>query len=79
MIDFVGRSNIKTDKYTIVSVIISKQNQNTGVSDFLVPRLLETKNPINYVYTEQGSITETGESFLNKNSEYITNGKIPTG
>ena len=80
MIDFVGRSNIETDKYTIVSDNI-KQNQNTGVSDFFGPTTIrDKKNPINYVYTEQGSYnSKTGESFLNKNSRIHNNGKILTG
>lgn len=80
MIDFIGRSNIETDKYTIVSDNI-KQNQNTGVSDFTGPTTIRDKrNPINYVYTELGSYnSKTGESFLNKNSRIHNNGKILTG
>ncbi|SDE92955.1 OstA-like protein [Epilithonimonas hungarica] len=80
MIDFIGRSNIETDKYTIVSDNI-KQNQNTGVSDFTGPTTIRDKrNPINYVYTESGSYnSKTGESFLNKNSRIHNNGKILTG
>lgn len=80
MIDFIGRSNIETDKYTIISDNI-KQNQNTGVSDFTGPTTIRDKrNPINYVYTELGSYnSKTGESFLNKNSRIHNNGKILTG
>lgn len=80
MIDFIGRSNIETDKYTIISDNI-KTNQNTGVSDFFGPTTIRSKeNPINYVYTEQGTNnSKTGESFLNKNSRIHYNGKILTG
>lgn len=80
MIDFVGRSNIETDKYTIVSDNI-KQNQNTGVSDFFGPTTIRSKeNPRNYVYTEQGSYnSKTSESFLNKNSKIYYNDKILSG
>ncbi len=80
MIDFVGRSNIETDKYTIVSDNI-KQNQNTGVSDFFGPTTIRSKeNPRNYVYTELGSYnSKTSESFLNKNSKIYYNDKILSG
>ena len=80
MIDFVGRSNIETDKYTIVSDNI-KQNQNTGVSDFFGPTTIRSKeNPRNYVYTELGSYnSKTSESFLNKNSRIYYNDKILSG
>ncbi len=80
MIDFIGRSNIETDKYTIVSDNI-KQNQNTGVSDFTgATTIRDKRNPANYVYTELGSYnSKTGESFLNKNSRIHNNGKILTG
>ncbi len=80
MIDFIGRSNIETDKYTIVSDNI-KQNQNTGVSDFFGPTTIrDKKNPMNSIYTEQGTHnSKTGESFLNKNSRINYNGKILTG
>ena len=80
MIDFIGRSNIETDKYTIVSDNI-KTNQNTGVSDFTGPTTIRSKeNYANYVYTELGTHnSKTGESFLNKNSRIHNNGKILTG
>lgn len=80
MIDFVGRSNIETDKYTIVSDNI-KTNQNTGVSDFFGATTIRAKdNPRNYVYTELGTHnSKTGESFLNKNSRIHYNDKILTG
>lgn len=80
MVDFVGRSNIETDKYTIVSDNI-KQNQNTGVSDFFGPTTIRSKeNPRNYVYTELGSYnSKTSESFLNKNSKIYYNDKILSG
>lgn len=80
MIDFVGRSNIETDKYTIVSDNI-KTNQNTGVSDFFGPTTIRSKeNPRNYVYTELGTHnSKTNESFLNKNSRIHYNDKILTG
>ncbi|HBR12575.1 MAG TPA: organic solvent tolerance protein OstA [Chryseobacterium sp.] len=80
MIDFVGRSNIETDKYTIVSDNI-KQNQNTGISDFFGPTTIRSKeNPRNYVYTELGSYnSKTSESFLNKNSKIYYNDKILSG
>ncbi|WP_333852415.1 OstA-like protein [Epilithonimonas sp.] len=80
MIDFIGRSNIETDKYTIVSDNI-KHNQNTGVSDFTGPTTIRSKeNYANYIYTELGTHnSKTGESFLNKNSRIHNNGKILTG
>ncbi|MPS73371.1 MAG: organic solvent tolerance protein OstA [Chryseobacterium sp.] len=80
MIDFIGRSNIETDKYTIISDNI-KTNQNTGVSDFTGPTTIRSKeNYANYVYTELGTHnSKTGESFLNKNSRIHNNGKILTG
>ena len=80
MIDFIGRSNIETDKYTIISDNI-KQNQNTGTSDFFGPTTIRDKaNPRNYVYTELGTYnSKTGESFLNKNSKIYYNDKILTG
>lgn len=80
MIDFIGRSNIDTDKYTIVSDNI-KTNQNTGVSDFFGPTTIRSKeNPRNYVYTELGTHnSKTGESFLNKNSKIYYNDKILSG
>lgn len=80
MIDFIGRSNIETDKYTIVSDNI-KTNQTTGVSDFFGPTTIRAKeNPRNYVYTELGTHnSKTGESFLNKNSRIHYNDKILTG
>ena len=80
MIDFIGRSNIETDKYTIVSDNI-KTNQTTGVSDFFGPTTIRAKeNPRNYVYTELGKHnSKTGESFLNKNSRIHYNDKILTG
>jgi len=80
MIDFIGRSNIETDKYTIVSDNI-KTNQNTGVSDFFGPTTIRAKeNPRNYVYTELGTHnSKTGESFLNKNSRIHYNDKVLTG
>ena len=80
MIDFIGRSNIETDKYTIVSDNI-KTNQVTGVSDFFGPTTIRAKdNPRNYVYTELGTHnSKTGESFLNKNSRIHYNDKILTG
>lgn len=80
MIDFIGRSNIDTDKYTIVSDNI-KTNQTTGVSDFFGPTTIRAKdNPRNYVYTELGTHnSKTGESFLNKNSRIHYNDKILTG
>lgn len=80
MIDFIGRSNIETDKYTIVSDNI-KTNQVTGVSDFYGPTTIRAKdNPRNYVYTELGTHnSKTGESFLNKNSRIHYNDKILTG
>ena len=80
MIDFIGRSNIETDKYTIVSDNI-KTNQNTGVSDFFGPTTIRAKeNPRNYVYTELGTHnSKTGESFLNKNSRIHYNEKVLTG
>lgn len=80
MIDFIGRSNIETDKYTIISDNI-KQNQNTGASDFFGPTTIRDKaNPRNYVYTELGTYnSKTGESFLNKNSKIYYNDKILTG
>ena len=80
MIDFIGRSNIETDKYTIVSDNI-KTNQNTGVSDFFGPTTIRAKdNPRNYVYTELGTHnSKTNESFLNKNSRIHYNDKILTG
>ena len=80
MIDFIGRSNIETDKYTIISDNI-KQNQNTGVSDFFGATTIRSKeNPRNYVYTELGTYnSKTGESFLNKNSRIHYNDKILTG
>ena len=80
MIDFVGRSNIDTEKYTIVSDNI-KTNQNTGVSDFFGPTTIRSKeNPRNYVYTELGTHnSKTGESFLNKNSKIYYNDKILSG
>ncbi|MCD9853682.1 organic solvent tolerance protein OstA [Epilithonimonas sp. JDS] len=80
MIDFIGRSNIETDKYTIVSDNI-KQNQNTGASDFFGPTTIRDKgNPRNYVYTELGTYnSKTGESFLNKNSRIHYNDKVLTG
>ena len=80
MIDFIGRSNIETDKYTIISDNI-KQNQNTGTSDFFGPTTIRDKaNQRNYVYTELGTYnSKTGESFLNKNSKIYYNDKILTG
>jgi len=80
MIDFIGRSNIETDKYTIVSDNI-KTNQVTGVSDFFGPTTIRDKaNLRNYVYTELGTHnSKTGESFLNKNSRIHYNDKILTG
>ena len=80
MIDFVGRSNIENDKYTIVSDNI-KTNQNTGVSDFFGPTTIRSKeNPRNYVYTELGTFnSKTNESFLNKNSKIYYNDKTLTG
>lgn len=80
MIDFIGRSNIETDKYTIISDNI-KQNQNTGASDFAGPTTIRDKaNPRNYVYTELGTYnSKTGESFLNKNSRIHYNDKVLTG
>lgn len=80
MIDFIGRSNIETDKYTIISDNI-KTNQNTGVSDFFGPTTIRSKeNYRNYVYTEQGTHnSKTGESFLNKNSRIHYNDKVLTG
>ncbi|MBV6878240.1 OstA-like protein [Epilithonimonas ginsengisoli] len=80
MIDFIGRSNIETDKYTIVSDNI-KTNQVTGVSDFFGPTTIRDKaNLRNYVYTELGTNnSKTGESFLNKNSRIHYNDKILTG
>lgn len=80
MIDFIGRSNIETDKYTIISDNI-KTNQNTGVSDFFGPTTIRSKeNYKNYVYTEQGTHnSKTGESFLNKNSRIHYNDKVLTG
>lgn len=80
MIDFIGRSNIETDKYTIVSDNI-KTNQTTSVSDFFGPTTIRAKeNPRNYVYTELGTHnSKTGESFLNKNSRIHYNDKILTG
>ena len=80
MIDFVGRSNIDTEKYTIVSDNI-KTNQNTGVSDFFGPTTIRSKeNPRNYVYTELGTHnSKTGESFLNKNSKIYYNDKVLSG
>jgi len=80
MIDFIGRSNIETDKYTIVSDNI-KTNQNTNVSDFFGPTTIRSKeNPRNYVYTELGTHnSKTGESFLNKNSRIHYNDKVLTG
>ena len=80
MIDFIGRSNIETDKYTIVSDNI-KTNQNTGVSDFFGPTTIRAKdNPRNYVYTELGTHnSKTNESFLNKNSRIHYNEKVLTG
>ena len=80
MIDFIGRSNIETDKYTIVSDNI-KTNQNNGVSDFFGPTTIRAKeNPRNYVYTELGTHnSKTGESFLNKNSRIHYNEKVLTG
>ncbi|KFC21003.1 OstA-like protein [Epilithonimonas lactis] len=80
MIDFIGRSNIETDKYTIVSDNI-KTNQTTGISDFFGPTTIRAKeNPRNYVYTELGTHnSKTGESFLNKNSRIHYNDKILTG
>lgn len=80
MIDFIGRSNIETDKYTIISDNI-KQNQNTGASDFFGPTTIRDKaNPRNYVYTELGTYnSRTGESFLNKNSRIHYNDKVLTG
>lgn len=80
MIDFIGRSNIETDKYTIVSDNI-RQNQNTGASDFSGPTTIRDKaNPRNYVYTELGTYnSKTSESFLNKNSRIHYNDKILTG
>lgn len=80
MIDFIGRSNIETDKYTIVSDNI-KTNQVTGISDFFGPTTIRAKdNPRNYVYTELGTHnSKTGESFLNKNSRIHYNDKILTG
>lgn len=80
MIDFVGRSNIETDKYTILSDKI-KTNQNTGVSDFFGATTIRSKdNPRNYVYTELGTHnSKTGESFLNKNSRIHYNDKVLTG
>lgn len=80
MIDFVGRSNIETDKYTIVSDNI-KTNQNTGVSDFFGATTIRAKDNLrNYVYTELGTHnSKTGESFLNKNSRIHYNDKILTG
>ncbi|MCG2794106.1 MAG: organic solvent tolerance protein OstA [Weeksellaceae bacterium] len=80
MIDFIGRSNIETDKYTIISDNI-KQNQNTGTSDFSGPTTIRDKaNPRNYVYTELGTYnSKTGESFLNKNSRIYYNDKILSG
>lgn len=79
-IDFVGRSEIETEKYRIISDNI-KQNQNTGVSEFFGPSWIRNKqNPKNYVYTEQGTYnSKTGESFLNKNSRIYYNDKILTG
>jgi len=80
MIDFIGRSNIETDKYTIVSDNI-KTNQNTNISDFFGPTTIRSKeNPRNYVYTELGTHnSKTGESFLNKNSRIHYNDKVLTG
>lgn len=80
MIDFIGRSNIETDKYTIISDNI-KTNQNTGVSDFFGPTTIRSKeNYGQYVYTELGTYnSKTGESFLNKNSRIHYNDKILTG
>lgn len=80
MIDFIGSSNIETDKYTIVSDNI-KQNQNTGTSDFFGPTTIRDKaNPKNLVYTELGTYnSKTGESFLNKNSRIYYNDKILSG
>jgi lipopolysaccharide export system protein LptA len=80
MIDFIGRSNIETDKYTIISDNI-RQNQNTGASDFSGPTTIRDKaNPRNYVYTELGTYnSRTGESFLNKNSRIHYNDKVLTG
>jgi len=80
MIDFIGRSNIETDKYTIISDNI-KTNQNTGVSDFFGPTTIRSKeNYGQYVYTELGTYnSKTGESFLNKNSRIHYNGKVLTG
>lgn len=80
MIDFIGRSNIETDKYTIVSDNI-KTNQVTGVSDFFGPTTIRDKaNLRNYVYTELGTHnSKTGESFLNKNPRIHYNDKILTG
>lgn len=80
MIDFIGRSNIETDKYTIVSDNI-KTNQTTGVSDFFGPTTIRAKENLrNYVYTELGTHnSKTGESFLNKNSRIHYNDKILTG
>ena len=80
MIDFIGRSNIETDKYTSVSDNI-KTNQNTGVSDFFGPTTIRAKdNPRNYVYTELGTHnSKTNESFLNKNSRIHYNEKVLTG
>lgn len=80
MIDFIGRSNIETDKYTIVSDNI-KTNQVTGVSDFFGPTTIRAKDNLrNYVYTELGTHnSKTGESYLNKNSRIHYNDKILTG
>ena len=80
MIDFIGRSNIETDKYTIISDNI-RQNQNTGASDFSGPTTIRDKaNLRNYVYTELGTYnSRTGESFLNKNSRIHYNDKVLTG
>lgn len=79
-IDLSGDVGINTAQYTIDGRNI-KQNQNTGVADFMGPTTITNKeNPANRVYTEKGTYNmQTKEVYLNKNSKIFYNGKTLTG
>lgn len=80
IIDFTGNVRIEDPEYTVVGENI-KQNQNTNTAEFFGPtRIINKKNPANYVYTELGSyLQDQKEVYLNKNSRIHYNEKILTG
>ncbi|MDO4763120.1 MAG: OstA-like protein [Flavobacteriaceae bacterium] len=80
IVDVSGNVNIDNEQHRVEGSKII-QNQNTNTAEFLGPtKVINKKNPANYVYTEKGQYKMSSkEVFLNRNSRIHYNGKVLTG